>query len=451
MRSYFELMTQEKALAFLKSGRNIFLTGSAGTGKTYVINQFVKHLRDAKIEVAITASTGIAATHIQGVTIHSWVGLGIKQKITEKDLTYLKKQKSIRDKFNKTKVLIIDEISMLHLDQLNSIHHILSYCRDNNAAFGGIQVVLSGDFFQLPPIGDYTEKSRDKFAFMSDAWQFGDLIICYLTKQYRQTNNLLNNILEEIRSGSVSELSKKALDKAEQTVFESGIEPTKLYTHNKDVDFINNEHLADLPGKSRFFKARTKGEKALVDILKRSVLTQDDMALRIGAKVMFVKNNPDKDYINGTLGEVIAYSDLGFPVVKTLDGNEIIASSEEWTITNDNGHPVASYQQVPLRLAWAITVHKSQGMTLDAAELDLSKTFERGQGYVALSRLRNIERLRLLGYNLTALQVDSLALKADLRFQELSELNHEKYSEDELLQAKKEFIKKSGGRNLKPI
>jgi ATP-dependent exoDNAse (exonuclease V) alpha subunit len=444
-------MTQDKALQFLKSGRNVFLTGSAGTGKTYVLNQFIQHLKDAKIEVAVTASTGIAATHILGVTIHSWAGIGIKQKITEKELAYLKKQKAIRAKFNKTKVLIIDEISMLHKDQLNSIHHVLSYCMDNNAAFGGIQVILCGDFFQLPPIGDYTEKSRDKFAFMSDAWQFGDMVVCYLTEQFRQTNNQLNEILEEIRSGGVSQKGIDALNGAKSTQFSEGIEPTMLYTHNKDVDFINNEHLAKLPGKSRYFKAKTKGEKAMCDLLKRSVLTQDDMALRIGAKVMFVKNNPERDFINGTLGEIIDYTSLGFPRVKTLNGKKITASTEEWTITNEAGQTIASYQQVPLRLAWAITVHKSQGMTLDAAELDLSKTFERGQGYVALSRLRNLERLRLLGFNNTALQVDPLALKADARFQELSDLNEQKFTTEDLDLESKSFIKKSGGRILSKL
>ena len=444
-------MTQEKALEFLKSGRNVFLTGSAGTGKTYVLNQFIQHLKDAKIEVAVTASTGIAATHILGVTIHSWAGIGIKQKVTEKELAYLKKQKAIRAKFNKTKVLIIDEISMLHRDQLNSIHQVLSYCMDSNKAFGGIQIVLCGDFFQLPPIGDYREKSRDKFAFMSDAWQFGDMVVCYLTEQFRQTKNALNLILEEIRSGAVKQESINALNSVRTTVFSEGIEPTMLYTHNKDVDFINNEHLAKLPGKSRYFKAKTKGEKTLTDLLKRSVLTQDDMALKIGAKVMFVKNNPERDFINGTLGEIIDYTSLGFPLVKTLDGNKITASTEEWTITNENGQSVASYQQVPLRLAWAITVHKSQGMTLDAAELDLSKTFERGQGYVALSRLRTLDRLRLLGFNSTALQVDPLALKADGRFQELSQLNDDKFTTNELLLERKDFIKKCGGRNLRKV
>lgn len=444
-------MRQDKAIAFLKSGKNVFLTGSAGTGKTYVLNQFIQHLKDAKIEVAITASTGIAATHIFGVTIHSWASIGIKQKITERDLGYLKKQKAIRDKFNKTKVLIIDEISMLHKDQLDSIHHVLSYCRDSNEAFGGVQVVLCGDFFQLPPIGDYHETSRDKFAFMSKAWLCADFKICYLTEQFRQNANRLTQILDEIRSAAVTSESLKLLSEAKNTPFEAGIEPTQLFTHNQDVDYINLQHLEALPGKSRYFKAKVKGEKELTNLLRRSVLTQDEMPLRIGAKVMFVKNNPERNYINGTLGEIVDYTEIGFPLVKTLDGIEISASSEEWTITNENGQTLASYEQVPLRLAWAITVHKSQGMTLDAAELDLSKTFERGQGYVALSRLRSLERLRLLGFNQTALEVDPLALKVDLRFQELSATNDLQFSEEELEHEKRMYIKKASGRNLNRI
>lgn len=444
-------MTQDKALSILKSGRNVFLTGSAGTGKTYVLNQFIQHLKDAKIEVSVTASTGIAATHIKGSTIHSWSGLGVKQEVTRKNLEKIKKTKYLRDQFRKTKVLIIDEISMLHKKQLESLHEILSFCLDNLKAFGGIQVVLCGDFFQLPPIGVYGERSKDKFAFMAEAWLHAGFEICYLTEQYRQSENVLTAILDEIRRGSVSTESKELLRQAKHTQFESGIEPTKLYTHNEDVDFINNQHLADLPGKSRFFKAKTKGDKALIDTLKKTVLTQEDMPLRIGAKVMFVKNNPDKEYINGTLGEIVEFASIGFPVVKTLDGNKITASSEEWSIDDEAGRQLASYIQVPLRLAWAITVHKSQGMTLDAAELDLGKTFERGQGYVALSRLRSIERLRLLDFNEIALQVDPLALKADLRFQELSEDLDQQTTVEGLKTEAKAFIKKSGGRVLTPL
>ena len=444
-------MTQEKALALLKSGRNIFLTGSAGTGKTYVLNQFTQHLQDANINVAITASTGIAATHIKGSTIHSWTGIGIKQLLTEKDLRNLKKKKYLRDQFDKVKVLIIDEISMLHKDQLNSINQVLTYCKENNEAFGGVQIVLCGDFFQLPPIGKYGERSSDKFSFMSTAWQNANFNICYLTKQFRQNDNSLGSVLEEIRSGNVTQESIEVLKNAANTTFESGIEPTKLYTPNEDVDFMNNTHLADLPGKSRFFKAKTSGDKALITVLKNTVLTQNDMPLRIGAKVMFVKNNVEKGYINGTLGEIIKYSSVGIPVVKTLDNEKITASPEEWSVDDEKGNALASYKQIPLRLAWAITVHKSQGMTLDAAELDLGRTFERGQGYVALSRLRDIDRLRLLNFNSVSLMVDALAMKADKRFQELASELDKSTTVKELNNESKIFIRASGGRVLTRI
>ena len=369
-----------------------------------MLNQFIQHLKDAKVEVAITASTGIAATHIKGSTIHSWSGIGVKMKILPKELINLKKKKQLREKFFKTKVLVIDEISMLHQQQINSIHQILCFCMDSYEAFGGLQVVLCGDFFQLPPIGQYGERSRDKFAFMSSAWQDANFNVCYLTEQFRQNDSQLNDILGEIRKGHVTSSSRAALIAASKTTFESGIEPTKLYTHNEDVDFINNTHLADLPGISRFFRAKTSGDKSLLVILKKQVMTQSSMPLRVGAKVMFVKNNPSKGFINGTLGEIIEWSELGLPIVKTIDNERVIAAPEEWSIDDERGKSLASYKQVPLRLAWAITVHKSQGMTLDAAELDLGRTFEPGQGYVALSRLRDLKRLRLLNFNHRAAQ-----------------------------------------------
>jgi len=444
-------MTQDKALALLKSGRNIFLTGSAGTGKTYVLNKFIEHLKDAKIEVAVTASTGIAATHLKGSTIHSWSGIGVKQKLLTKELENLKKKKYLKDQFFKTKVLIIDEISMLHKDQLNTIHSVLEFVLGDSRAFGGLQIILCGDFFQLPPIGQYGEASKDKFAFMSSAWVYADFNICYLTEQFRQQNNELTTILEEIRSVSISQNSIDLLKKSANTTFEEGVEPTQLYTHNIDVDKINNSRLAELDGKSRFFKAKTSGEKLVLNALKKQVLTPLEMQLKIGAKVMFVKNNPDKNYINGTLGEVIKYSKLGFPIVKTLDNDEIIASTEEWSIENELGKTIASFKQIPLRLAWAITIHKSQGMTLSAAKLDLSKTFEKGQGYVALSRLKDINRLQLTDFNQTALSVDSLAFKADKRFQELSNQLDDSIETNDLVTESKTFIRSVGGRVLTKI
>ena len=438
-------MNQAQALKILKSGENVFLTGSAGAGKTYVLNQYIDYLKARKIRVAVTASTGIAATHMNGMTIHSWSGMGIKDRITPADLRSMSKKKYLLKNLEKAKVLIIDEVSMLHRNQLDIVNTILKHFKDTRSAFGDIQIVLAGDFFQLPPIGNTPIKER--FAFMSSAWVEADLKVCYLTEQYRQSDNSLNSILNEIRSGSVSQNSISLLQQASKTILKDNWEPTKLYTHNMDVDKINKMELIKLHGETKIFKARTKGNAKMLETFKKSVQAAEIIDLKIGAKVMFVKNNPEVGYINGSLGEVIDFSeDIGFPIVRLLNGRKITAAYDSWSLDDDAGKSLVTYDQVPLRLAWAITVHKSQGMTLDAAEIDLSKTFEKGQGYVALSRLKELENLKLIGFNSTAIEVDSLALKADKRFQELSSENEIRFiSESELDKNAKEFVEWCGG------
>lgn len=438
-------MQQEKALAILKSGKNAFLTGSAGTGKTYVLNQYISYLKERKVTVAVTASTGIAATHMNGMTIHSWSGIGVREFITQGNLVGMKSKKYLKTHLEKVKVLIIDEISMLHLNQLNAVDVVLRYFKDDLLPFGGVQIVLCGDFFQLPPIGKQGETSKEKFAFMSQAWVKANLSVCYLTEQFRQNDNELNLILNEIRTGEISKKSYKTLQKASDNRLETEVEPTKLYTHNYDVDRINAEHLSKLPGAPKSFKAKTSGNKKLVETLKNSVLAGEHLAFKIGAKVMFVKNDKEKRYVNGSLGKVIGFNDEGVPSVKLLDGKTIFAEKENWSIIDDNGKTLASYNQIPLRLAWAITVHKCQGMTLDSAEIDLSKTFETGQGYVALSRLKKLENLQLLGLNEMALKVDKLAHKADLRFQELSKDVDNEFTLEELELIAKTFLRDNGG------
>lgn len=436
-------MNQEQALAILKSGYNVFLTGSAGTGKTYVLNKYIQYLKARKVPVSITASTGIAATHLQGTTIHAWSGIGIKDSLSLRNLRDLKEKKYLKKHIEKTKVLIIDEISMLHKKQFDLVNEVLQFFRENDKAFGGIQVVLCGDFFQLPPIGTSGETNRDKFCFMSQSWLNANLSVCYLTDQYRQTDSELNDILNEIRQGRISDRSVALLQSSKDIIDTE--EPTRLYTHNIDVDRINTAHIAEIKGRKKLFKAKVKGNLKLAETIKRSIMAPETLELKKEAKVMFVKNNYEKGYLNGSLGKVLRYNDEGYPVIQLNNGYEITAEPEDWRIEDETGKLLVSYVQVPLRLAWAITVHKSQGMTLDSAVMDLSKTFEKGQGYVALSRVKGMDGLQLKGFNSTALEVDGLALKADLRFQELSQEVEASIEIEDLEVKARNFIKKSGG------
>ena len=438
-------MKQSTALAILKSGRNVFVTGSAGSGKTYIINQYIKFLKERRIPVAVTASTGIAATHMNGMTIHAWSGIGVRNHISKNDLISMREKKYLREKLQQVKVLIIDEISMLHKNQLNLVNKVLKYFKESDRAFGSIQIVFCGDFFQLPPIGMPTEMARDKFAFMSSAWLEASPAICYLQEQHRQKDNRLNQILNEIRDRQIGHESKKYLQERLNTPEVAANQAPVLYTHNQDVSRTNNNYLNQLEGKMQLLKAKTKGNKKLLELLKKSVRAPEKIYLKIGAKVMFVKNNYEMNYVNGSLAEVVNFTASGAVLVAFEDGRKLEVPIETWSIEDEMGKVLASYSQVPLRLAWAITVHKSQGMTLDSAVIDLSKTFEKGQGYVALSRLKDMNGLYLIGINDKALEVDDLAYKADLRFRELS-MHQVRLAEPEELQRKSDlFVKYCGG------
>jgi hypothetical protein len=437
-------MNQETAYSILRSGTNVFLTGSAGAGKTYVLNKYIRHLKDHGLHVAVTASTGIAATHMNGTTIHSWSGIGVKDTLSDSDIRNMKTKRYLTKNMQSADVLIIDEISMLHRNQLEMVDRVLKAIRKDPAPFGGIQVVFSGDFFQLPPIGKPEESNEDKYAFMSPAWAMAELSVCYITDQYRQTNQELSELLNEIRSGFVTDRSRSLLSSTE--VIDPFLDDTtKLFTHNMDVDRINSERLHNLPGSSKNYLAKTTGNPKLIESLKRSVLTPENLALKLGAKVMFVKNNFEQGFMNGTLGEIIEFNENGYPIVQTKDGHEIEAVEEQWAIEDLDGKQLASYVQVPLRLAWAITVHKSQGMTLDEATIDLSKTFEKGQGYVALSRLKDIRGLHLIGFNEVALQIDTLVLEEDLNFKDLSMMAENKADPAQLEELSQSFILDHGG------
>ncbi len=410
-------MKQKEALEILKMGKNVFLTGPAGSGKTYVLNKYIDFLKFKKIPVGVTASTGIASTHLNGVTIHSWSGLGIKDNLSETDIEKLLKKSYLKKKFKYAQVLVIDEVSMLHSFQLDAVNQICQAFKQSGEAFGGMQIVLCGDFFQLPPInkGD----AEIGFAYQSNIWQNMDLQVCYLTEQYRQSlEDDLLSILNDIRQGEISEKTQEFLKKR-QLAKSKKIIPTKLYTHNREVDQLNLQELEKIKGYPKIYQMRSSGTKKIAEGLKKSCLAMEELQLKKDAVVMFVKNNFEAGYVNGTLGVVSGF-DGSLPIIKTYTGKEIIVSQESWHIEED-GVIKAKITQIPLRLAWAITIHKSQGMSLDAAEIDLSRSFVAGMGYVALSRVRSLSGLYLKGINNIALQINENVFIFDQELREKSE------------------------------
>ncbi|OGC86193.1 hypothetical protein A3D70_00525 [Candidatus Adlerbacteria bacterium RIFCSPHIGHO2_02_FULL_54_18] len=447
-------MTQEQTLQILKTGANVFLTGEPGSGKTYTINHYVAWLRERGVEPAITASTGIAATHVGGMTIHSWSGIGIKRDLSEWELEAMLEREALVRRARNTSVLIIDEISMLDSNLLGMVDRALRTLRGSERPFGGLQVIFVGDFFQLPPVsrsGTPSEAAGAGFAFTSPSWAAANPLYCYLSEQHRQEDDAFLDLLSALRAGMLEEKHKTTLRARAQKPAE-GLH-TRLYPHNADVDRINDEQLGKIDAPAKVFAMRAEGAKALVVSLKRGCLSPETLALKEGAAVMFTRNNFEHGYVNGTLGKIEGFADSGFPLIRTHGGRLIEASPEEWRI-EEGGRVLAKIVQVPLRLAWAITVHKSQGMSIDSAVMDLRQAFEYGQGYVALSRVRTLGGLFLLGFNDRALQVHPTILKRDVQFRSASGEAAKVFSTMpplELAELHKTFLKGVGGREPEEV
>lgn len=395
-------MRQDQALHVMSSGRSVFLTGPAGSGKTYVLNQFIREQKRKGKEVAITASTGIAATHIGGMTIHSWSGLGIRDELTNRDRLWLTDNARLNKRYNMTDILIIDEVSMLHGKRLDMINEAAQLLRASHEPFGGMQVILTGDLFQLPPINRGSEP--DDFVHQSQSWRDLDPAICYLTSQHRQGEGQLLTVLDALRTNSFDEYHAEMLQERIGVPPEDTVALTRLYTHNVNVDTINNQQLANLDGDTEIYEMTSSGRQQFIESLQKSVLAPEVLELKTGAEVMFVANNFAAGFANGTRGRVIEF-DGDNPIIKLQsNGKKLKVEPHVWRYEED-GRERATVAQLPLRLAWAITIHKSQGMSLDSALIDLSRAFTYGMGYVALSRVRSIEGLYLSGINAMALRL----------------------------------------------
>ncbi|OZG68663.1 DEAD/DEAH box helicase [Bifidobacterium eulemuris] len=432
-------MRQSEALAILNAGANVFLTGAPGAGKTYVLNEFIRQARADGADIAVTASTGIASTHVNGQTIHSWSGVGVSTSLTPSLLKTIKARRKRR--IQATDILIIDEVSMMHAWLFDMVDQVCREVRRDPRPFGGIQVVLSGDFFQLPPVSvsgrnndmiaptpeflesreRYARAGRNPEGFVTESlvWERLDPAICYLTEQHRQDTGELLTVLTDIREGAVTQRDRDVLVTRLGRIPEPGQVAVHLFPVNRQADNLNDMRLAEIMAETHEFHAETAGQANLVDRLRRNMLAPECLVLKTGAAVMALRNDPDRQYVNGSLGTVRGFAPEakgGWPIVEFENGNIVTMKPASWEMM-DGDTVLASVKQVPLRCAWGITIHKSQGMTLDRAVMDLKRTFAPGMGYVALSRVEFLDGLYLAGVNerMFLVSPEAVRLDGDLR------------------------------------
>ena len=392
----------------IRAKNNICITGAAGTGKSFLL----KMIKDHFPFVHITASTGVAAVNVSGVTIHSWAGIGNASLPVEQIVRFINSGPGtkIRRQLKKAKLLAIDEISMISAQVFNLLNHVFKEVRQNDLPFGGIQLVVLGDFFQLPPV---TKTPEVDFCFSSDAWQEGEFKVFELTEIFRQHDLSFIQLLNNIRHVSLNEQDIELLKSRENLTAPEETSPTLLVTHNYQADKINLEKLHSLDEQESItFKMSESGKEKPIEFLKKNCLAQQDLTLKVTAQVMMLKNSLQKQgIINGSIGVIIGFSKSNFPIVKFHNGEVCIIGPEEWNIevfneTTQEKEVTGSIKQIPLALAWAITIHKSQGMTLDTILCDLSKIFAEGQAYVALSRVRTLDGLYIKGFKPSSLKVN---------------------------------------------
>ena len=374
---------QLEAFNVVKNKQNLFLSGSAGTGKSFTIKKIVEYLENHNINYGLTALTGCAASLINGQTIHSYLLLGIDKTLKDiyNDLSkkYIAKLKSLRS----LNTLIIDEVSMMSNELIELIDELFKMIKSNILPFGGIQVILVGDFHQLPPI-------KGNYCFTSPTWDALNMNNIILTELIRQKDDLvLQEILEELRNGKISDETFEILKSLNKTKFLGDVKPTKLFPVNTNVDKINNKEFQKLV---KINDGNTTMYKALSNYKVDNIETFN-VCLTLNAQIMVIRNlSVENHLVNGTRGIVVGLLDKCV-IIKDINNN--IHHINYYTDLNKNKKNYISF--MPLKLAYAISIHKSQGSSIDCLELDLGNDiFVSGQTYTALSRATNINNIKII-------------------------------------------------------
>lgn len=425
----------------VEQGKSVFFTGPAGTGKSVLMRAIIaelkkKHVRDPD-RVAVTASTGLAACNIGGITLHSFSGIGLGKEPAQALVKKVRRNPKAKTRWMRTKCLIIDEISMVDGQLFDKLSQIGRTIRNNGRPWGGIQLIITGDFLQLPPVPD-GEQRESVFAFDASTWQTSIDHTIGLTQVFRQRDPEFANMLNEMRLGRISDKTEKAFQALSRPLaFNDGIESAQLFPTRNQVEMSNDRRMRELPGAPFKFDALDSGDPVVRDKLLVNMMAPKSIVLKVGAQVMLIKNLDDT-LVNGSLGTVIDFTDqktleqdmaaeadsssnigrakkkLGafmadeapstnkYPLVKFVAANGasrvILCIPEEWKVELPNGDIQAKRVQVPLILAWSLSIHKAQGQTLDRVTVDLGRVFEKGQAYVALSRATTQDGLRVLGF-----------------------------------------------------
>ncbi len=390
---------QIEAYEYLARRDNVFLTGAGGTGKSSLIKMFMKNYARTRY-IAVTSTTGTSALLLNGTTVHSYLGIGCGNSSIEIIVQKIFSWSWLRKRWLSLECLFIDEISMLDPDLFDKIEEVARIVRNSKKPFGGIQLVVSGDFCQLPCVG------TDRFCFEAKSWNKCIEHTVYLTEIIRQNNPIFQEVLNSVRMGDITEQVREVLDSRIGVELHNtfGIKPTKLYSKNIDVDRVNNEELDKLAEDGRQFYeyemefhvyAGVSNKEAVIEKYKKSCNAPLTLQICKGSQVMLLKNlDMENGLANGSRGVVIGFIN-DMPVVRFLNGEERLIEHNEWEV-EENEKRILQAKQIPLKVAYAISIHRSQGCSLDYAEVDLSGIFEYGQGYVALSRVKSLDGLSIV-------------------------------------------------------